>query len=179
MGKSGDYIGMLNNGVLYEELQNRLGKVVQEDDAIVAWKPDAKWLPYCDGSFCEPFGVGLKSAKQLSEKLGFPVLSFSVLDSDVLYLYYCDAISGVMGSWAKANVGPVWSMFSEDPADASFFPSEDLPDFLLPFCDEKKLREVWESHYIFADDRLYDLCKLFNSEPIDDFDDLPEGFKKL
>ena len=180
MGTNGGYFGITNNGISYEELQNQLCKVAQEDDAVIAWNPDAKWLPYFDESFYENISPNPKGAKHLSEKLGFPVLIFSIFDSDVLFLYYCDAKSEIMESRSKSNAGPVWAAFVKEPAEASFFPSEDLPDFLLPLCDGKKLREVWEREdYIFADDRLRDLCKLLNSEPIEDFDNLPEGFEKL
>lgn len=180
MGISEGYLGIINDGISYKQLQSRLYKTIKENYAIVAWKPYAKWLPYFDESLYGSFGANLECAKQLSEKLNFPVLIFSIFDSDVLFLYYCDAKSGILESWAKSNVGPVWSVFVEDPAEASFFPSEDLPDFLLPLCDGKKLREVWErDDYVFADDRLIDLCKLLNSEPIEDFDNLPEGFEKL
>lgn len=180
MGASESYWGIINNGISYKQLQNHIYKAFQKDNAVLAWNPDAKWLPYSDDSFYGTFSVDLDGAKRLSKKLDAPILIFSIFDSDVLFLYYCDAKAGVLESRAKSNVGPAWSVFVEDPAEANFFPSEDLPDFLLPFCDEKKLKEVWErDDYIFADDRLTDLCKLLNSEPIEDFDNLPEGFEEL
>lgn len=180
MGTFGGYFGILSDGLTKEQLRERLGRLPPEDDAAFIWKEGARWLPYGDDTLGDTVSPDPQGALALSRKLDAPALVFSLFDSDVLFLYYSDARAGISQQYARANSGLFREVLGVPPEEMTGGPREDLPEFLLPYLDGKKLQKLWKREdYVFADERLADLCGLLGSAPLDDPDNLPEGFEAL
>ena len=147
------------------------------EHAVIGFAPSAKMLPFFNVNICEGYTASSKDTAALSEQFGTPVLALSVFDSDIMFVSYSDASSDVGYDYAKPNIEDLEG-FEEYDTDVY---STGFPEFLLTMCSEaehQKLREIWESEeYLFAEDRLYDICQLIGGSIIYDEDDMPDGFE--
>lgn len=140
---------------------------------MIAYRPDAPWLPFFEADTCEGYNASSRDARRLSKLFGAPVLAFSIYDSDILMVSYSDAAKDVKYDCAKPNVEGM------EEYDANIFRTE-LPTFLLELCPAltaEKLMEVWDGDEVFADDRMDKLDKLLGLSPI--FAKIPEGFEVI
>lgn len=140
---------------------------------MIAYRPDAPWLPFFNADICESYDASSKDARKLSELFGAPVLVLFVYDSDILFVSYSDAAKGEVYDYAKPN-----SEWMEE-YDTETFQNE-FPAFLLELCPtltEEKLTEIWEADEVFADDRMYKLGEVMGLSPINV--EVPEGFEVI
>lgn len=141
---------------------------------MIAYRPDATWLPFFDVDICEGCDVSSRDARKLSKIFGAPVLALSILDSDILYLSYSDAAKNLVYDYIKPNVDGMMEAYDVEQSQAA------LPSFLLELCPaltEEKLTEIWEADEVFADNRMYKLGEVMGLSPI--FMEVPEGFEVI
>lgn len=140
---------------------------------MVAYRPDAAWLPFFEVDTCEGYNASSRDARKLSKLFGAPVLAFSIFDSDILMVSYSDAAEKVEYNFAKPNIEGM------EEYDTQLFQNE-LPAFLLDLCPaltKEKLTEIWEADEVFADDRMYKLGEVLGLSPING--EVPEGFEVI
>ncbi len=140
---------------------------------MVAYRPDAAWLPFFDVDVCEGYNATSRDARKLSKVFGAPVLAFSIFDSDILMVSYCDAAKGVRYDCARPN------MEGMEEYDTQTFRNE-RPAFLLELCPaltREKLTEIWEGDEVFADDRMDKLGEVLGLSPVSGM--IPEGFEVI
>ena len=140
---------------------------------MIAYRPDAAWLPFFNVDICEGRTASSRDARKLSRLFCAPVLALSVYDSDILLVSYSDAAKGVEYDFAK----PPCEGYEE--YDAELY-STQFPQFLTQLCPaltEEKLAEIWEADEVFADDRMYKLEEILGLSPIDV--EVPEGFEVI
>jgi len=150
------------------EKQNSLNR-----SPVIAYNKTAKWFPFFEANLCEGSIATMDDLKMLSRIFGVPVLAFSVFDSDVLLVSFADQENMVGYNHTKPNISVFQALDVDDY-------STDFPAFLLDFCDKndyKKLTEIWNSsHYIFAEDRLTDICAMLGISVLYNDRDAPDGF---
>ena len=139
-------------------------------EAVLAYRPDAKWLPLFTESLCEGRIASSRDAAKLAETFGTPVLAFSIFDSDVLFVSYADPGRQILEDYAKPNV----EGFEEYDGDQY---QQEFPRFLCAYGEEATLREAWEGEEVFADDRMAKLCEAIGAQLLYDADELPAGFR--
>lgn len=145
----------------------------QGNRAAIAYRPDVKWLPLFETNICEGCTASSRDAMELSELFGAPVFAFSIFDSDVLFVSYCDAERGICYDYAKPN----YEEFEDYDADQY---STEFPDFLAEFCDRAELEAVWDNpDEVFADDRLEKLCQLMQMDLLHTGDQPSEGYELI
>ena len=98
------------------------------------------------------------------------------MDSDILFVTYCDAARGIDKSYLCPN--------SPHTEEAYGFEEDDyihsLPEFMLEFGDWARLRAAWEEEVVFADDRMYNLCEILGIRPIAfERDNIPQGYRAI
>lgn len=174
-----------------EEMCQRLGKddrLVQLFDLaaamgggdavpVLAYKEDARFFPYFERNSCEGYTASSRDNEMLAQQFGAPALSFSVVDSDALLVSYSDPQKGVQKNCARAGSPEV----AEELYDTEVYRAE-FPDFLLAYCDEadrERLREIWESRYVFEEDRMTDIGDLIGAAFLYDEEEMPEGYEAL
>lgn len=149
---------------------------VSNEDSIIAYCETAKMFPFYDTERCEGCTASSIDNDILAQYFKAPILSFSVMDSDILFVSYRDREAEVGIDCVKPNCPDM------EEYDMSLY-KQQFPDFLLEYCDmadRQKLRDVWESEeYVFADDRMRDICKLIGAEVLYDYDCIPENFEVL
>ncbi|MTQ97754.1 hypothetical protein GMD88_15080 [Pseudoflavonifractor sp. BIOML-A6] len=130
-------------------------------------------MPLFNGNMCQGPIVSSRDTGQLAEIFGVPVLACSLFDSDVLTISYSDPERGIKADYARPNV-PEYMEFDWDTYQTQF------PEFLVDLCGEdarERLREIWASEeYVFADDKMYDICGLLGAQALYSGDEIPEGF---
>lgn len=144
--------------------------------AALAYCDNVHWLPLFIESLCDGHIVYSKELKRLSQQFHTPVFSFSIYDSDALFISYCDDKKGIMYDYIKPN----FQGFEEYDSDLY---QNDFPQFLLNLCDitkHERLLDIWnEPNEVFADDRMEKIAELFDMKVIYDFSsDLP-GFQRI
>lgn len=140
---------------------------------MAAYRRDAAWLPFFDRDICEGYNASSKSIRRLSKAFHAPVLAFSIFDSDILMLSYCDAAENTACDYAKPNSDDM-----EEFDDETF--QRTFPQFLTGLCpgaSEQELREIWDAEEDFADDRMIKLSEALGAVPV--YDELPEGFEAV
>jgi len=151
-----------------QEKQNSLNR-----NPVIAYNKTAKWFPFFDANLCEGSIEIIDDLKMLSRIFGVPVLAFSVFDSDGLFVSFTDQKNMVDYHHVKPNT----SGFQE--FDVEVYKTV-FPTFLLDFCDNndhKKLTEIWNSdQYIFAEDRMVDMCAILGISVLYNDRDAPDGF---
>ena len=151
-----------------QEKQNGLNR-----NPVIAYNKTAKWFPFFETNLCEGSIAIIDDLKLLSRIFGVPVLAFSVCDSDILLVSFTDQKNMVEYNHAKPNI----SNFQE--FDVEVYKTV-FPSFLLDFCDNndhKKLAEIWNSdQYIFAEDRMTNMCAILGISVLDNDREAPDGF---
>ncbi len=212
MGLTGSFFFVQNKGTTLEQLQETLNtqpflqprKLYSFADppklspgALLAYQSTAAWFPvYEDGLNDDDE----HNAMELSRAFGVPAFAFGVMDSDILFVTYCDAAQEITRQWTKGNspgmletyFGPedpeTWmkelrESFGDDVPEELVAPPtrspQTLPDFLLDFGDPDQLRAAWEEDVVFAEDRAYTLCTLIGTVPLFCEAELPEGWQTL
>ena len=140
---------------------------------MVAYCPDAPWLPFFDEDICEGYNASSKDALRLSKAFQAPVLAFSIFDSDILMLSYGDAAKNLAYDYAKPNCQGM------EEYDTGLFQTA-FPQFLLELCpqaEEKRLREIWDGEEVFADNRMEKLSEILGTVPL--YSAVPEGFEAI
>lgn len=139
--------------------------------AVIAYSPNAKWLPLFETTLCEGYTAYSKEAAQLSKLFCAPVLAFSIFDSDVLFVSYSDVEKGIQYDYAKPNI----EEFEE--FDTNQYSTE-FPEFLVQFCDRSELQSIWNKpDEVFADDRLKKLCQLMQIDLLYGNTSMLEGYQ--
>lgn len=140
---------------------------------MVAYRPDAPWLPFFEERLCEGYNASSRDAHRLSRKFKAPVLAFSLFDSDLLLVSYCDAAQKIRYDYAKPN-------FEEmEEYDTELYKAE-FPQFLAELCpgvSEDALKEIWDAEEDFADDRMEKLCTALRMVSINR--SVPDGFEAI
>lgn len=143
----------------------------QGNRAVIAYSPEAKWLPLFETTLCEGYTASSKDSIRLSKLFNAPVLAFSIFDSDVLFVSYSDAKKGIRYDYAKPNC----EGFEEYDTDQY---STEFPDFLSEFCSKPELESIWNNaDEVFADDRLEKLCRLMQIDLLYDSTCALEGYQ--
>ena len=146
---------------------------------LLAFREDARWLPYFQSWRCESCLCSSRDLRELSQRFGTPVLGFSIFDSDVLFLSYCDAAKQVFYDYVKPNFPEMMEDF--DAPDAQTGP----PVFLLSLAGYggagqeeglRRLTDIWEEELVFADDRMDGLLQFLGAQVIYDEEEIPEGY---
>lgn len=140
---------------------------------MVAYRPDAPWLPFFEERLCEGYNASSRDACRLSRKFKAPVLAFSLFDSDLLLVSYGDAAQDIRYDCAKPNYEEM------EEFDTELYKAE-FPWFLAELCSgvsEDALREIWDAEEDFADDRMEKLCTALRMEPI--YDRVSDGFEAI
>lgn len=140
---------------------------------MLAYSPDAPWLPFFKERLCEGYNASSRDACRLSRKFKAPVLAFSLFDSDLLLVSYGDAARNIRYDCAKPNYAEM------EEYDTELYKAE-FPQFLtelFPDVSENTLREIWDAEEVFADDRMEKLCTVLRMVPIYDRD--PDGFEAV
>ena len=205
MGTSMAFYNIQNKGFSEESLREGLSKINEEvsnrnaaiyehhnsigispfsttnraHSAVIAFCETSKWLPMFEENLCEGYNAISKDTTRFSEIFGAPVIAFSLFDSDVLFVSYSDAEKGVAYDYERSNFG------DEEDDDASeygpYIPG--YPEFLQALCKEDnrdRLRDIWAStEYVFADDKMADICDLLGMSVIYDGAEMPEGYAEL
>jgi hypothetical protein len=133
-------------------------------------------MPLFIDDMCEGFVAKSKDALFLSEIFLAPILVFSVFDSDVLCISYGDKEKNI-------TFDCISSLSGEYEDDKAYV--KELPDILLSYCGDDKrqdLMDTWHSSdYIFADDKMADICEILNMDVLysAEDDDMPEGFVSI
>ncbi len=144
---------------------------------VIAYRPEVPWLPYFGTDLCDGRITRAKELKKLSLLFQTPVLSFAIMDSDALYLSYYDAEKGESHDYMKPDEDWYLEEFPDDTYLAKF------PAFLTELCGwdlAVRLRQVWDSEELDADDRMIELTKLLDTQPLyDETLQWTEGFEKL
>ena len=126
----------------------------RHDNPFVAFCESSKWLPMFQEGMCAGCNASNHDMAGLSRCFNAPVISFSIFDSDILYLSYSDEANGIAFDYVKPNSSEL------DGCDTPVY-SESYPEFLQILCDEsqhQRLRYIWESaEYYMADNRYYNL----------------------
>lgn len=151
------------------------GKRPQLPSPVVAYRPDAPWLPFFDVDICVGYNASSRDALRLSEAFGVPVLAFAIFDSDILFVSYCDAAKNISYDYAKPNLEGIMDEYDTGVYQAEF------PQFLLDLCpkiSEEALREIWDGDEVFADDRMGKLCQVLGAVPFF-CEEIPEGFETV
>ena len=176
--QAGQILKKLGGGERALELLEMLGKTVQifGKDSIVAWREDARMFPVFDTNSCEGHTAVIMDNEVLAQYFQAPVLSFSVMDSDVMFVVYRDRENGEKVSCARPN----YSGTDEEIYDTNLYKVE-FPEPLLKYCGEgeqQKLRDIWESEdYTFAEDRMEAICELLGLDIVYVREDIPEGYE--
>ncbi len=156
--------------------EDRDNNLTGHSNPIIAFNKEAKMLPLFKPHLCEGNNATTTETDLMSEHFGAPVLAFSIYDSDVLFISYSDKAAGVAYNYAMPN----YEEFED--YDFEYF-SREFPEFLLSFCDEsdhQKLRDIWaKMDYIFADDRMFDICELIGANIIYGAEHNLEGFDTI
>lgn len=138
--------------------------------AVLAYRPDAKWLPLFEENLCEGYNASSRDAGKLAKTFGAPVLAFSIFDSDILFVSYAAPEKGISVDYAKPN----FEGFEEYDMDQY---QEAFPQFLCVYGEETALRDAWKGEEVFADDRMAKLCELIGAQVLYDSSELPQGFQ--
>lgn len=148
----------------------------------LAFREDAKWLPYFLTELCDGRNCSSKELKGTSERFQTPVLAFSIFDSDILFVSYCDAEKHIFYDYVKPNYPGM------EEYDTEVY-QEGLPAFLLSLDEEnsvqqlgdiQRLKDIWdEKDMAFADDRMHNLLQFLGMQVIYDEEDIPEGFTRI
>lgn len=144
--------------------------IPKQKGPVLAYRSDARWLPFYEEEFCEGYYATSLSADILAKDFGAPVLAFSIFDSDILFVSYSDPERDVCEDYAKPN----FEGFEEYDMDRY---REEFPTFLCAYGDEATLREVWEGEEVFADDRMAKLCEAIGAQVLYSSQELPRGFQ--
>lgn len=126
---------------------------------VIAYRPDAAWLPFYQVDLCEGYIATARDTLSLSQLFGVPVLAFAVYDSDAMFLSYADAKAEMTIDYVKPNFEGMEEF--EGPGMHTEFPTL-LPQ-LCPGTPEETLRGIWEGKEVFADDRAHKLCEALGS----------------
>lgn len=187
MGTSMGFVLLQNRGFTQEELKNCLARRPlagrkNRCAETVAFREDAKWLPYFEEWRCESCNCSSQSLEPLSQQFQTPVLAFTIFDSDILFVSYCDAEKQIFYDYVKPNCPEM------EEYDAEIY-QEGLPTFLLSLDggdnvqrieDVQKLKAIWdEEGLVFADDRMHNLLKFLGMQVVYDENDIPEGFIRI
>ena len=152
-----------------------LGRNTMESRPAVAYSENARWLQLFEEHLCEGTNASNGDLTMLHSVFDAPVLAFSIFDSDVLLISYIDSEKRIC-SHAKQNIGEF------DEAEKEGF-STDFPEFLLAYCDKErhdKLRDIWGSEgYVFADDRMRDICTMLDIAMVYQSNEIPEGYRLI
>ncbi len=139
--------------------------------AVIAYSPEAQWLPLFETTLCEGYTASSKDATRLSKLFNAPVLALSIFDSDILFVSYSNAEKGICYDYAKPNC----EEFAEYDTDKY---STEFPDFLSEFCSKPELNSIWNNaDEVFADDRLEKLCRLMQIDLLYDSTCTLEGYQ--
>lgn len=140
---------------------------------MVAYRPDAPWLPFFEERLCEGYNASSNDARRLSQNFKAPVLAFSLFDSDLLLVSYCDAAQEIRYDCAKPNFAEM------EEYDTELYKAE-FPRFLTELCPgvpEDALREIWDAEEDSADDRMEKLCAALRLVSI--YRRVPDGFEPI
>lgn len=148
----------------------------------LAYRADAKWLPYFITELCDGHNCSSRELLGTSERFQTPVLAFSIFDSDILFVSYCDAERRVFYDFVKPNYPDA------EEYDPRVY-KDDFPAFLLSLDEEnrvqqlgdiQKLKDIWnEADMVFADDRMHNILQFLGMQVIYDENDIPEGFTRI
>lgn len=155
----------------FDEMMGRSQKF-REKGPVLAYRPDAKWLPLFEENLCEGYIASSRDAEKLAKTFGTPALAFSIFDSDILFASYADPEKQLRADCAKPNIEGF------DEYDTEQY-KEEFPQFLCAYGEEAALRAAWEGEEIFADDRMEKLCELIGAQVLYDASQLPQGFQRL
>ena len=173
----------LLNKITEQELSEFL-KSIQTLPSHLAllFSENAKWLPYFETDLCDGHICSSKDLIEVSKFYATPVLSFSIFDSDILFVSYWDAEKGTFYDCVKPNYPEM------EEYDTEVY-QEGLPAFLLSLDGEEsvqqlgdiqKLKDIWdEEDMVFADDRMHNLLQFLGMQVIYDENDIPEGFTRI
>lgn len=140
---------------------------------MLAYSPDAPWLPFFEERLCEGYNASSRDACRLSRTFKAPVLAFSLFDSDLLLVSYGDAARNIRYDCAKPNYAEM------EEYDTELYKAE-FPRFLTELCpdvSEDTLREIWDAEEDFADDRMEKLSAALHIVSI--YDRVPDGFEAV
>lgn len=168
MGTTMSFYNILNNGFTPEQLQKIISPLTK--GGVIGYNASSKWLPFFEANRCEGYIASSKDAKELSQVFGTPVLVFSIFDSDILLVSYSNAAKNVVCNYVKPNF--------DDPEMGLH--STVFPECMLDFCNQDKLKEIWEEpDVVFADERMEKICKLIEVKLLYHPDYMPEGFQAI
>lgn len=148
----------------------------------VAYRENAKWLPYFITELCDGHIVSSKELVRTSEQFETPVLAFAVFDSDILFVSYCDGEKQIFYDYVKPNCPEIEEYDPEMYQEGlpAFLLSLDGEDKVQPLGEVQRLKDIWdEEDMAFADDRMYTLLEFLDMQVIYDQDDIPEGFVRI
>ena len=153
----------------------RQGLSITRPSSAVAYRRDAPWLPFYEEQLCDGNIADSQSAERISRRFQAPVLVMALFDSDIFFLSYCSADSGVRYDYAKPNSSEI------EEYDTDLYRTE-YPEFLaslFPSADPDALHRAWEEEEVFADDLLGKLCGLLGLPLLSGNGTPPEGFELL
>jgi len=169
-------INMMKNLYFSTEFLEGLVRILNnfESTLAIAKNESLKWFPFFETYFHEQVASS-REAQVISEAFQAPVITFSIFDSDILFVSYTDSINGISLDYASPN-SEGYEEYDQD------LYSRDFPQFLLEYSDasvHQKLLDIWRSYdYIFADEKMKDICRIMNMYVLYDAyeHDLPEEF---
>lgn len=145
--------------------------------AALFYQETAKWLPLFEEQLCDGNNVGSWDLAKLSKRFRAPVFAFSIYDSDVLMLSFCDDQNNRMYDHEKPDYDSEdWGECFKDGFCREF------PAYLTEFCEQKdwdRLKAIWESEDCDADERMEKVAELTGMNTVYDFDSEIPGFEKI
>lgn len=175
MGTSQSFYNILGTDLTQTQIKNGLEKQQIQGPVALARSDASPWLLLFEENLCEGYTASSEDARKISEAFDAPVAAFALFDSDVLYVSYADHKNSILFDCEKPNGEEI------EEEDAALYEA-DFPAFLYEYCreeDQQKLRDIWAApDYVFADDRLRDLCKVLHMETLFSAAErhLPKGF---
>ena len=165
-----------------QEIMRQMDKSGQDNRAVIAFQPEARWLPYFETWLCDGNIVSSEDLQEVSEQFGTSVLAFAIFDSDILFVSYCDAERRVFYDFVKPNYSEMEEYDTEVYQEGlpSFLLSLDGEDNVQQMGDLQRLKDIWdEEDMVFADDRMHNLLQFLGMQVIYDENDIPEGFARI
>jgi hypothetical protein len=146
------------------------------NSTVIAYNETKSWLPFYEETLCDSNIASINDLRRLNDLFDAPILTFSLFDSDVLFISYIDQKHNILFNYAKLP----FEGYGE--YDSSVF-STDFPEFLKDYCNDhnyQKLQDIWFLEKMFcAEDILYDICDLLNIDTMFDAEDIPEDYEPI
>lgn len=153
-------------------MERIIGGAVQAPKTALAWSDEASWLPLFIESLCDGNVVSSADLRLISREFGAAVLAFAVMDSDALFVSFCDEANGIYEDYIKPNFAE-YEEYDREVYRCAY------PERLQEIGgDPVQLRRIWQADdYVFAEDRLDDMAALLGLNMECDFIEEMDGYK--